>query len=71
MPSKAFINGKFVDPVSQRVFEDICPRDGTTLATVAACDENDIDMAVRSARDAFSDGRWSNLSPRRRKHIMI
>lgn len=43
------------------------PSDGGQIATVAAGDAADLDRAVRSARAAFEDGRWSRLVPRERE----
>ena len=43
------------------------PSDGSQIATVAAGGSDDLDLAVRSAREAFDDGRWSRLVPRERE----
>jgi acyl-CoA reductase-like NAD-dependent aldehyde dehydrogenase len=40
------------------------PATGTEFAQCAAGDAEDVDRAVRSARNAFDDGRWRNLDPR-------
>ena len=69
--NRAFINGKFVDAASGKTFDCISPIDGRSLTSVAACDADDVDKAVRAARAAFVSGRWSGLAPRRRKQIML
>ena len=69
-PSQAFINGQFVDAHNGETFACISPRDGEELAQIAACDETDVDLAVKSARSAFSSGVWANKTPKQRKKIL-
>src|SRR5262249_6809952 len=38
---------------------------------IAACGPEDVDRAVAVARRAFEDGRWSELSPRERKRVLL
>ena len=68
---QAFINGRRVDAVSGATFDCISPCNGQKLTDVARCDKADVDIAVKAAREAFEDGRWSHLSPRKRKEILI
>lgn len=68
--SRAFINGRYVDATSGQTFDDVSPRDGRLIAKVAACDTEDVDRAVKAARQAFADGRWSKASPRHRKRTL-
>ena len=67
---RAVIDGRSVDAASGGVFPAISPRDGTTLVEVAACDATDVDAAVRAARRAFDDGRWSRQAPASRKLVL-
>ncbi|MFG6080924.1 aldehyde dehydrogenase [Paracoccus litorisediminis] len=69
--NKAFIDGRFVDAVSGRVFDSINPATGEVLAQVAECDGADIDLAVAAGRRAFEDGRWSRMAPGARKAVML
>jgi gamma-glutamyl-gamma-aminobutyraldehyde dehydrogenase len=71
LPVNAFIDGKFQAAKSKQTFASINPASGKTLARVAACDARDVDFAVRKAREAFDDGRWSRLHPGERKDILI
>ncbi|WP_204278005.1 aldehyde dehydrogenase family protein, partial [Escherichia coli] len=64
---KAFIDGKFVAARSGRTFASTNPATGETLAEVASCGEEDIDLAVASARRAFASGAWSRATPGHRK----
>ena len=36
--NQAFINGKYVNSLSEKVFEDISPVDGGLVTSVAECD---------------------------------
>ena len=69
--NQAFINGKFVDAASGKTFECINPATGAILATVAECEEEDINRAVTAGRTAFEDGRWSRIPPGERKAVML
>jgi len=51
--------------------EVVSPIDGAVVADIAAGDASTVDAAVRSARRAFEDGRWSGLAPADRKAILI
>lgn len=68
---KAFIDGKPVDALSGETFDSVNPATGALLAKVAACGDADVDRAVRSARAAFEDGRWSGRSPGERKAVLL
>jgi len=71
LKTDAYIDGKFVPSISGERFITVNPADGQTLTTIAACNAKDVDIAVKSARNAFEDGRWSNLSPKVRKQVLI
>jgi aldehyde dehydrogenase (NAD+) len=55
-----FIGGEFVEPKSGRWFETINPATEEPLAEVAEAGEEDVDLAVRTAREAF-EGEWRDL----------
>lgn len=65
------INGVRVQSTANDGFAVISPIDGATLATVPNGSAADVDQAVRSARAAFEDGRWSALSARKRGEAMM
>ena len=46
------------------------PATGAVLAEVARGDAADVDRAVRAARAAFEDGRWSRKAPAERKEVL-
>ncbi len=49
----------------------INPATGQVLAEVAACAEQDVDLAVRSARRAFAQGPWARMAPTERKAVLL
>jgi acyl-CoA reductase-like NAD-dependent aldehyde dehydrogenase len=69
--TEAFIDGRFVPAADERTFEDISPRDGSVIASVARCSSEDIDRAVLAARRAFEDGGWALADPARRKRVLL
>jgi gamma-glutamyl-gamma-aminobutyraldehyde dehydrogenase len=71
LPCNAFIDGKFQPAKSKKTFDSINPATGKRIARIAACDAQDVDFAVKKAREAFNDGRWSRLQPGERKQVLI
>jgi len=67
----AFIDGKFQAARSRKTFASVNPATGKVIAKIAACDTKDVNLAVKKAREAFDDGRWSRLHPGERKAILI
>ena len=67
----AFIDGGYRPAISGKTFETLNPATGEKLADVAACAGEDVDLAVLRAREAFDDGRWSNMHPSARKDVLI
>lgn len=69
--TEAFIDGAFRPALSGERFDTEDPATGRTLATIAAGDAADVDLAVSAARRAFDDGRWSRRSPAERKVVLL
>lgn len=67
---KLYINGQFVESASGKTFDTPNPATGETLATVYEADKEDIDRAVRAAREAFEKGPWSKITPATRSRLM-
>jgi len=67
----ALINGALVPAQSGETFECISPIDGRRLASVAACDRADVDLAVAAARECFERRDWSGQSPAARKRLLL
>ena len=70
-PTEAFIDGGFRPAISGKTYETVNPATGAHLAKIASCRAGDVDFAVRKARDAFEDGRWSRQHPSARKDVLI
>ena len=56
-----FVGGKFVKPRSGEWFPSVSPSTEEKLAEVAQASEKDVDLAVKAARAAYTDG-WSKLA---------
>ncbi len=71
LPSQSFINGKFVDALSGKTLPCVFPATGQTIGYVPACNANDVDVAVRSARKTFEAGSWSRAAPQDRRKVLL
>jgi acyl-CoA reductase-like NAD-dependent aldehyde dehydrogenase len=69
--TQAFIGGAFVAAASGKTFDNISPIDGAVLAKIAACEAEDVDRAVKSARAAFEKGVWADQPPKSRKRTLV
>jgi acyl-CoA reductase-like NAD-dependent aldehyde dehydrogenase len=67
---RPFIGGQRVSTQAGQQFDCISPIDGRSLGAVSRGQAADIDAAVRSARQAFDDGRWAARPPAVRKKIL-
>ncbi|WP_175650826.1 aldehyde dehydrogenase [Pseudomonas sp. Marseille-P9899] len=67
----ALIGGQQVASASGATFEAINPATNQLLARVAACGEDEVNLAMRSARRAFEEGPWARMAPVERKKILI
>ena len=70
IPSKAVIGGKVIPALSGKTFDNVSPRNGRIINSVAECDGADIDIAVAAARAAFDDGRWRKKHYNEKKRIL-
>ena len=70
LPHKLLIGGRWVDARSGATFETHDPATGEVLATVAAGRREDIDAAVKAARQAYDEA-WKGLSPAARGRLLI
>jgi aldehyde dehydrogenase (NAD+) len=60
-----FIGGKFVEPHSKKWFESINPATEDRLSEVAEADAEDVDRAVKAARNAY-EKTWRKIAPSER-----
>jgi len=68
---RALIDGQRASALDGSSFTKRSPIDNRELPPVARCQAADVDLAVRSARAAFDDGRWAALPPARRKAVLV
>jgi aldehyde dehydrogenase (NAD+) len=67
---RLYIGGEWQDAVSGKTFASINPATGGVLAEVAEGDAEDIDRAVRAAREAFEGGKWPTMDARKRGKLL-
>jgi aldehyde dehydrogenase (NAD+) len=65
-----FVGGQEVEPKSGEWFESISPATEEPLFEVALAGEEDVQLAVGAARDAFENG-WSELAPSERAKYLF
>src|SRR2546421_9853533 len=64
-----FINGEFVEPITDRYLDNIEPATGKPYSQVADSDAQDVDLAVKAAETAFRD--WSKKSAAERSRVLL
>ncbi len=69
-PRAAFIDGKY-RPGNGAKLKSVNPATGENIATIAACNSKDVDLAVSKAREAFDQGTWSKRAPGARKAVLV
>ncbi len=57
---KFYINGNWINPIKKNDFEVINPSNAESYATISIGSKEDVNLAVRAAKDAFSD--WSKVN---------
>jgi len=65
-----FIGGKWQDSVSGKTFETANPATGESICQVAEGDKADVDLAVKAARKAFTDGPWPKMNASERGRLL-
>ena len=64
------IGGEWVDAQSGKTFETINPYTGRVWATAPEADNEDVDRAVKAAREAFDEGPWGKMTGTERARLM-
>jgi aldehyde dehydrogenase (NAD+) len=64
------IGGKPVDSVSGERIDAVCPSDGAAFASIPRGGPEDVDAAVRAAREAFETGPWGRMTATERGRIV-
>jgi acyl-CoA reductase-like NAD-dependent aldehyde dehydrogenase len=66
-----YVGGEQTAAASGATFDAINPTSGRAWATHALAGADDVDRAVRAARDAFEGEMWRGLSPTKRGRLML
>ena len=66
-----FIDGAWIDSADGAVSERISPSHGIVVSRAAKGSQAEASAAVRSARAAFEDGRWSRISGKERAAVLL
>ncbi|HVN80331.1 MAG TPA: aldehyde dehydrogenase family protein [Terriglobia bacterium] len=69
-PGRLLIDNRWVEAASGKTFPTYNPATGDVLAWVAEGDKEDIDRAVKAARDAFEKGRWPGMTTSERGRLI-
>jgi acyl-CoA reductase-like NAD-dependent aldehyde dehydrogenase len=71
VPKQLLIGGRWVGAKSGKTFETVNPATEDVLAAVAEGGEEDVDEAVRAARQAFDNGPWPRMRPHQRTRYLL
>ncbi len=66
-----YVDGRFIPPGKREVFERASPGHDVPVTRIPKCTEDDLDVAVASARLAFEDRRWSGLAGGDRAAVLL
>jgi len=66
-----FVDGKFVDAGDRGYFERQSPGHDVPVTKTVRCSKDDLDTAVKAAREAFEDGRWSRIPSVERADLLL
>ena len=69
-PQSPFIDGKYYKG-SGALMPTLNPSTGMEITSITTASDEDVDLAVEKAREAFDQGRWCRLHPSERKDILI
>src|SRR3982075_1311841 len=69
-PRKMLINGKWDNAASGKTFPSYNPATGEVLAQVAEGEREDIEQAVKAARQAFDHGPWRRMTASERGRLV-
>ena len=67
---KMLVGGEWVDARSGKTFESVNPYTGRVWATAPEAGEEDVDRAVRAAREAFDEGPWGRMTGTERARLL-
>ncbi len=69
-PRKMLVGGEWVEAASGKTFATFNPASGEVLAQVAEGEKEDVDRAVKAARNAFESGPWRRMTTSERGRLI-
>lgn len=69
-PQKLLIDGRRVNAASGKTFEVLDPSNNSILTHVPKGEKEDVDRAVKAARNAFENGPWKKITASERGKLM-
>jgi acyl-CoA reductase-like NAD-dependent aldehyde dehydrogenase len=70
-PHRLLIGSERLEAVDGRTFDTLDPATGRVIAAVPHAGVEDVDRAVRAAREAFDDGRWTGIPAAARTRALL
>ncbi len=67
---RMLVGGEWIEASSGKTFESVNPYTGRVWATVPEAGDEDVDRAVRAAREAFDEGPWGKMTGTERARLM-
>jgi acyl-CoA reductase-like NAD-dependent aldehyde dehydrogenase len=67
---RMLVGGEWVEALSSKTFESVNPYTGRVWATAPEAGEEDVDRAVRAAREAFDTGPWGKMTGTERARLI-
>ncbi|MBB1271349.1 aldehyde dehydrogenase [Psychromonas sp. SR45-3] len=68
--NQAWIDGQWHTPTGGETYAVTNPATGEVIVNMAACQQDDVDLAVAAAKRTFDAGVWSMTSPAHRKAVL-
>ncbi|MGK0599216.1 aldehyde dehydrogenase PuuC [Yokenella regensburgei] len=68
--SRLFINGEYCEAQDNSTFATLDPAAQRPISAIARGKQEDVNIAVRGAREVFENGDWSQASPAKRKAVL-
>lgn len=69
--TRAFIGGRYVLSADDQFIEKYSSVTGKKLPSIVSCGQEEVNSAVKAAREAFKEGVWSRLDVKDRQRIMF
>ena len=66
-----FVDGKQMEAGERAYFERRSPGHDVPVTRIPKCTREDLDLAVKVARRAFEDGRWSRIPAVERANVLL